>query len=162
MQSSAWVALLRHIPSEQQHQFMLVTVSGTEIAVQSFLRIESDLVVIKGRLSGTQDSGRVFFIPYRQIDYFGYSHPVKDVDFNELFDSLTFPDAEYVPESPPTPVIATAPVPAPAPAPAPPQPAAPASAQADSTARPIRSEVLERFRSRPTSSPALPNPTKPK
>src|SRR5262245_21823257 len=92
MHSSAWVAILRHIPSEQQNQFMLVTASGTEIAIQSFLRIENELVVIKGRLAGSQDSGRVFFIPYCQIDYFGYGHPVKDSDFNDLFGSLQLPD----------------------------------------------------------------------
>src|SRR4051794_9451179 len=84
MQNSAWIALLRHIPIDQQGRFMLVTLSGTEVAIQSFLLIEQEFVTIKGRLSGSQDAGRVFFIPYAQIDYFGFSQQVKDTEFNEM------------------------------------------------------------------------------
>jgi hypothetical protein len=159
MHSSAWVALLRHIPAEQQDRFMLVTASGTEIAIQSFLLIEQECVAVKGRLSGTQDAGRVFFIPYSQLDYFGFQQEVKDAEFAALFGGLTLPEAP-----PPSPLVATnghAREPAeedtiPAP-PAPPRP--------EAGNRPlIRSEVLERFRSRPSgpaSSPNLPNPRPP-
>src|SRR5690348_192444 len=83
MQSCAWVALLRHIPVEQHHHYMLVTVSGTEIAIQGLLRIEQECVVLKGRLSGSQEAGRIFFVPYAQIDYFGTLQPVKDDVFQE-------------------------------------------------------------------------------
>src|SRR5947209_20628161 len=94
MQNSAWVALLRHVPAEQHNRFMLVTTSGTEIAVQSLLRIEQEFVALKGRLAGSQDAGRVFFIPYANLDYFGTSQPIKDSEFNETFGSLIVPGAE--------------------------------------------------------------------
>jgi hypothetical protein len=142
MQSSAWIALLRHIPAEQQNRFMLVTVSGTEIAIQSFLLIEQEFVAFKGRLSGTQDTGRVFFIPYAHIDYFGFSQPVKDAEFNEMFAALVVP----------APSLALASTPGSVPesdVPAPPEEAVEAPADSGSGPRPaIRSEVLERFRSR--------------
>src|SRR5688500_11986339 len=93
MQNHAWVALLRHIPPDQHSQYMLVTTSGTDITVQSFLRIEQECVVLKGRLAGTQETGRIFFIPYDHIDYFGTQQPVKDTDFNEVFNSLVLPSA---------------------------------------------------------------------
>lgn len=140
MQNSVWVALFRHIPAEQHNQFMLVTVSGTEIAVQSLLRIEQEFVILKGRLSGSQDAGRVFFVPYAQIDYFGTSQPVKDADFNETFGSLVLPGSVC-------------------PLPGSDQGVAFAPSRADGGSRPsIRSEVLDRYRARPSSSAVLPNP----
>jgi hypothetical protein len=145
MHNSAWEALLRHIPAEQHNQFCLVTANGMEIAVQSFLRIERELVIVKGRLSGSQEQGRVFFIPYANIDSLGTSQPVKDTDFNETFGSLEFPSE---------------PIPEPAPA-----EAAPANGNGYApSARPtIRSEVLERFRNNrgnaPSSSANLPRPS---
>lgn len=152
MQNSAWVALLRHIPVEQHNQFSLVTVSGTEITVQILLRIEEEFVALKGRLAGSQDAGRAFFIPYANIDYFGTSQPIKDADFNDLFGSLTVPSAA-------SPLPSTAPASPPAPAADPPAPASGPS-RADSAVRPsIRSEVLDRYRgARPASSAVLPSP----
>src|SRR5262245_33985417 len=93
MFNGAWEAILRQIPADQQDQYMLVTASGTEIALQSFLRIETELVVVKGRLSGSQEQNRVFFIPYKHIDYFGTAKPVKDTEFQGVFGSLTIPAA---------------------------------------------------------------------
>src|SRR5207244_1480992 len=117
--------------------------NGTEIAVQSLLRIEQEFVALKGRLSGSQDAGRVFFIPYANIDYFGSASPVKDVEFNETFGSLIVPAAAPAP-------VAAAPSDQGVLAGAPPRP--------DSGARPIiRSEVLDRYRSRPSSAGLLPN-----
>src|SRR5262249_57453549 len=94
MQNSTWGALLRHIPAEQQDQYMLVTVSGTEIAIQNLLRIDRGFVALKGRLAGSQEAGRVFFIPYDQIDYLGTQKPIKDSEFSEGFDSLVIPPAD--------------------------------------------------------------------
>jgi hypothetical protein len=155
MQNSAWIALLSHIPPEQQSRFMLVTSSGIEIAIQSFLLIEQECVAIKGRLAGSQDQGRVFFIPYSNIDNFGFSQPVKDVEFTELFGNLTL--ATEAP--PPVEVVANG------------QAQPPAEAADENAGEPaaggsrpvIRSEVLERFRSRlsfpsPVGAAGLPDP----
>lgn len=139
---------------------MLVTASGTEIALQGFLRIESEFVVVKGRLSGSQEQGRVFFIPYAQIDYFGTSKPIKDTDFEELFGTLSVPapvaPAEVNGVDPGVAVIAPGPgIVAVAP-----------SAHGSGLRPPIRSEVLERFRNNrngngPPSSGNLPRPNGP-
>jgi hypothetical protein len=85
-----WIRLFRHIPPEHQSKFTLITSNGTELLVQSFIRIEPEFVLVKGRLSGSQDAGRVFFIPYANIDSFSYTNPVRDNDVEELFGSLTF------------------------------------------------------------------------
>jgi hypothetical protein len=153
MLARTWIALFRHIPPDHHPRFSLVTVNGTEISLQQILRLEAEFAIIKGRLSGSQDAGRVFFIPYASIDTFSFTNPVREADVAELFDSLKFDE----------------PVPVPVPTPAPePQPIAP-SAQAAANGKPvdpgsgpkpvIRSEVLERFRSsRPSSSLSLPRP----
>src|SRR5262245_15086677 len=149
MHPSSWAAVLRHIPAEQQHQFTVVTASGTEISLQSFLRIEDDFAVVKGRLSGSQDAGRVFFLPFVNIDYFATTNPIKDEEFQELFGTLVLSGELGEATDRPVPITAS------------PQGLGPTRASGQGLAEPrpavperpaIRSEVLERFRSR--SSPS--------
>ncbi len=101
MQYAAWEALLRHIPAEQQNGYMVVTTAGVEIAVQNFLRIERELLVFKGRLSGSQDQGLLFFLPYSRIEYVGTMKAVKDSEFEETFGSLQFPGPAKEAAAPP-------------------------------------------------------------
>lgn len=156
MDNLAWIAIFKMIPEEKQNQFSLMTIGGTEIALQSFLRIESDFVALKGRLSGSQEAGRVFFIPYNQIDLFGTLHPIKETDYNDIFGALNIPKslpASSVEQPVATPISNT---------PNGPPPARGSENGTSLTSRtPMRSEALERFRSRPSgpsSSPNLPNP----
>jgi hypothetical protein len=122
MRSSAWATLLRQIPDHEHNQLVVTTGNGTEIAVQVILRIDHEFVAIKGRLAGSQDAGRVFFIPYTHIDYFGFQRDVKEAEFQEIFGKLEFPD-------PGVPVVSPA-------------------ALVDKKPPQIKSSVLERFRSR--------------
>jgi hypothetical protein len=166
MQNSAWAALLRHIPSEVHHNLMLVTVSGTEMCIQNILRIDHEFVAFKGRLAGSQDAGRLFFVTFDQIDYFGFQQPVKDTDFHELFDGLKMPNPVATPRA--APVAAAEPEPEPEPepelAPEPPvaqeEPPAPET-QAEPVAPPpapvVKSAVLERFRARKPISGVRPS-----
>ncbi len=156
MQNSAWAALLRHIPSEIHHNLMLVTASGTEIAIQAILRVDHEFMALKGRLAGSQDAGRLFLIAYNQIDYFGFQQPVKESEFHEWFDGLEMPApaaepvaeelvAEVEPEPEPVPEAAPAPPATPAAA-TPPVPEAPPPVSPTSPV--VKSAVLERFRAR--------------
>jgi hypothetical protein len=122
----AWERLLRQLPAKEQDGLMLMTNTRTEIAVQSILRLDSDFLIIKGRLAGSQDAGRVFFIPYAHIDHLGFYRAVKDTEFDEMFADLN---------GPPLPAAAVAPEPA-----------------ADESKTPMKSAVLERFRSRGSST----------
>jgi hypothetical protein len=153
MHNAAWVILFRHVPAEEQGKLMLVTASGTEIAIQCFLRIDPESVALKGRLAGSQDAGRVFFIPYSHIDYLGYQQPLKESDFHDLFGSLELPGAATVVE-PPAAVPATEPAGEPEPAPAT-EPAAPNGKSAPGVRNPlaIKSTVLEKFRARSLTNP---------
>ena len=163
MDNLAWVAILQAIPADKLNQFTVVITGNTEITLQSILRFDRDFAVLKGRLSGSQDAGRVFFVPYHHIIELGTLYPIKDEEYEAIFGTLTIPTSESAPSIPipvPTPELAPVAVNgsngnhAPNGSQAAPQP--------DSGVRAsIRSEVLERFRSRPngaSSSMNLPNP----
>jgi hypothetical protein len=156
MQSDMWAWLFRQVPAEQYNQIVIMTSTGTEIAVQCLLRIEADFVAIKGRLAGSQDAGRVYFIPFCNIDYFGLQRDVKETEFDAIFGAgslvASTPVASTAAEStiPPDPLAAD-PVPGqPASLPAVEVPISTSVSQ--KTPLPLKSEVLERFRSRIASS----------
>ena len=136
MHNSVWVKLFQHIPESDQAKYMLVTTGGTEIAVQCFLRIDPDMLALRGRLAGSTDAGRVFFIPLAHIDYFGSQQPIKEVEFKELFDKLE-PLGHTPPPAPAAPSVV-------------PELAAPSTSRGQQA---IKSTVLERFRSRSVTSP---------
>jgi hypothetical protein len=97
MQCHVWASVVSQIPAEIQEQLMLVTLAGTEIALQTFLRIDREFMVVKGRLSGSQEAGRIFFIPYAQIDYLGTQQPWKDSDYEQVFGRMVTPADQPVP-----------------------------------------------------------------
>lgn len=136
MPSSSWPTLLQQIPADQYDCLCVVTRSGIEIALQSVLKVYPEFVAIKGRMAGSEDQGRVFFIPYENLDYLGFTRQVKDDEFHKMFGEM-----DMTPE--------------PEPLPAPAEPSNELAATANRTPPPVRSVVLERFRAR-TSSPGVP------
>ncbi len=138
MPSDAWARLLRLVPAKDQDNLMLLTSNRTEFAIQAILRFDPDFLIIKGRLAGSQDQGRVFFIPYEQIDHIGFYRAFKDTEFNEMFAELDAPAsaAETTTET--------------------------ATTDANGSKTPMKSAVLERFRSRSATiiatSPLAPRP----
>jgi hypothetical protein len=153
MQSSAWALVFRQFPPEQHNNLML-SIGGIEIAVQDLLRIDHEHVAIRGRLAGSQDAGRLFIIPYQSINYLGSHRPCKESDYQELFDKVEFPAPTTVPEPAEEATVATPPA-----APAEPEttPAASSAKVSPSskTPVPIRSTVLERFRARTSSGSSI-------
>jgi hypothetical protein len=151
MHSAAWVKLLRHIPASEQPNLMLVTSGGIEIAIQCFLRVDPECLAVKGRLAGSQDAGRVFFIPYSHIDYLGFQQALKESEFHDLFGNLDMGQVitpPAVPAAAPDPVAPSASLPEP-------ESAAPTPKPALTPRNPlaIKSSVLEKFRSRSTTNP---------
>jgi hypothetical protein len=85
MQSSQWIALLKKIPVEVHNQLSVVTLGGTEVVVQSIQLLEGECLVFKGRLAASQDTGRLFFVPYDQIDYIGFVRSVGEDEVRTWF-----------------------------------------------------------------------------
>jgi hypothetical protein len=148
MNSAAWAVILQMIPAEKQNQYCLVTKNGTEIAIQNFLRIENQCLIFRGRLAGSQDQGRLFFVSYDQIEYFSSMYPIKETDYEDTFGKMELPE-ETVPSYPmyaPVPVGEEEPV-AEAIVPETATPTETQPAKGGSGVRPsVRSLVLERFR----------------
>jgi len=80
MQGAAWVGILRSIPTEQHEKLVLITGDGTEINLQGVLREERDYLLIRGRLAASTEAGRVFFIPYDQINYLAFREGMKEAE----------------------------------------------------------------------------------
>ena len=138
MQSAAWTRLLRQVPVNAQDGLMLQTINRTEIAVQAILRFDADFLIIKGRLAGSQEAGRIFFVPYEQIDHVGFYRAIKDGEFNEMFAGLN--------TAPPD-TAASAPT---------------GDANGSKTPLPLKSSVLDRFRSRSSTTIIAPSPLAPR
>jgi hypothetical protein len=152
MQNSVWTTLLRRLPPDLHDILTLVTTGGIDINVQDLLRIEADHLVIRGRLAGTTDMGRIFFIPYDQISYVGFQKEVAVAQVLAIYGeppaaepAAPLSDTSIAAASPSEPPAATS-VPAPPPAGAMlhPEPAKPGP----QLNIPRKSRLLERLRAR--------------
>jgi hypothetical protein len=163
MQNEVWIALLQRLPRSLHDSTSLVTKTGVEIAIQSIIRVEENYLVIRGRLAGTQEGGRAFFIPYDQLDFVMSQRPMAEVQIAALFSSdPTSPG--FAAELPPPPPEAALPEPEAEPAPLaePPSfgPADQTPSPAPSTngrSAPSKKNLLDRLRARSTGS----NPGRP-
>src|SRR5262245_3706583 len=85
MPTSPWIALLKRIPAELQCQLSVVTHGGTEINVQNLLDLDGEVLAFRGRLVANQDGGRVYLIPYENIDYIGFNRMVTEEEYRTWF-----------------------------------------------------------------------------
>lgn len=147
MQNSAWISLLQHLPRSMHDAFSLVTKTGIEIALQAILRMEEDFLVIRGRLAGTQEGGRAFFIPYADLAFVMSSKPMAESQVQGLFNGT--PVLAFAAETPPPPTEPeTIPQPeAPAPEPVAEQTATPSPPPSPRPAV-VKKNILDRLRAR--------------
>jgi hypothetical protein len=162
MQGTSWVAMLRRIPPAQQDCTVLVTTTATEIHLQNIVRLEKEYVVVRARLGGSQDMGRIMFVPYDQINYVALTKQVSEavvhtllgkpgvtvqlVENGEVVDDPA--PSEAVVETPPAEEPAAAKEEAPAPQAEPKPPPKPV--------HPSKSVLLARLRARLASEPGKP------
>jgi hypothetical protein len=101
MQNTDWIELFHLIPAEQQNILVLTTVSGMDLNIEMILRTEPSVLVFRGRVQGSTDDGRVFFLPYRQIDFLQINRFVRENEIQEMFAKAAPPEpAEKPPERP--------------------------------------------------------------
>jgi hypothetical protein len=85
MQGPSWIALFERIPAKLQDSLALTLVTGAEILMQSVLRLESDFAIIRGRMSGSTDAGRVLILPYDQIVNLAFTKRMLVADVQAVF-----------------------------------------------------------------------------
>src|SRR2546423_9917533 len=98
--NQAWITLFRRIPSDLHDALALGMATGAEIVVQKIVKLEPDFMMIRGRLAGTQDSGRVVFIPYPQLTYVAVQRALTDAESEAIFghgEASAFAQAESAP-----------------------------------------------------------------
>jgi hypothetical protein len=93
MQASSWLALFKRMPQDQHDNMSLVTNIGVEVALQQIIRLERDFMVVRGRLTGTMDTGLVIMVPYDQISYMNFVRKMGDEEVNEIFKDFKAPPA---------------------------------------------------------------------
>jgi hypothetical protein len=91
MDSKKWIEILRRIPKREHEKLMVVTSIGVEISIQNIMRLEPEYVIFRGRLAGTTDMGRLFFVPYGEINYIVLLKEVTEVEFEPVFGPIEFP-----------------------------------------------------------------------
>jgi hypothetical protein len=83
--NQAWIAMFRRIPASLQDTLALGLTTGAEIVVQKIVKLEPDFMIIRGRLAGTQDAGRVVLIPYSQLTFVAVIRDLKDAEIEAIF-----------------------------------------------------------------------------
>ena len=79
-----WVSMFRRLPGNLHEALSLGTVSGAEVLVQKILKVESEFIILRGRLSGTQDN-RVMLMPYAQLTFVTIMRHLKDEEAEAIF-----------------------------------------------------------------------------
>jgi hypothetical protein len=101
MQNHDWIDLIRMIPEVDHNRLVLTTLSGVDLSIETIIRTEKTFLVFRGRVCGQTDDGRVFFLPYRQVDYLQINRIVGEAEINELFGETDVTSASGLLDGPP-------------------------------------------------------------
>lgn len=97
MQSTNWINLLSRIPAEYHESLAFILNTGSELVVQRLLRLEPDFVVLRGRMAGTQDNGRVVVVSYDQLCALAFQRRMTDPEVEAVFGGGVPPFAAAAP-----------------------------------------------------------------
>jgi hypothetical protein len=157
MTNAEWVEMLRLIPAQLHNVLVMMTNTGIELSVETIFRFEPTYLVMRGRLAGTNDNGRVFFVPYDKLTYANINRAVSENEIRAIYgQELVEERAELTGDSPiqdaesPQELVTTLPMNAPTPPPAPaataPPPAPASRLSSSDTAAAAKTVLLERIR----------------
>ena len=91
--------MFRRIPADLHDTLALGLTTRAEIAIQKILKLELDFMIIRGRLSGTLDAGRVMLIPYSQLAFVAVIRDLKEEEVEAIFGKGAPPAVADLPES---------------------------------------------------------------
>lgn len=84
-ENQAWIALFRRIPAALHDALALGLATGAEIVLQKIVKLEPDFMIIRGRLAGTQDSGRIVMVPYNKLTFVAIPKFLPDAEVEAIF-----------------------------------------------------------------------------
>jgi hypothetical protein len=88
MQGPSWIALFERIPARLHDTLALTLVTGAEIIMQSVLRLEEDFAILRGRMAGSTDAGRVIVLPYNQIVNLAFVKRMLEPEVKAIFGDI--------------------------------------------------------------------------
>jgi hypothetical protein len=97
--NEAWISMFRRIPGNLHEVLVLGLRTGTELVLQKLIKLEPDFMIIRGRVSGTQDSGRVILVPYGELSFVTLTRMLKDPEVEAIFGQGTPPAVADLPLS---------------------------------------------------------------
>ena len=77
--------MFRRIPASLHDTLALGMTTGAEIVVQKIIKLEPDFLILRGRISGNQDSIRIMMIPYQHLTSAGIQRVMKDPEVEAIF-----------------------------------------------------------------------------
>jgi hypothetical protein len=100
MQGTSWITLFRRIPANLHDGLILSLTTGSEVVVQRFIKLDPDVMLLRGRMAGTQDSGRVVILPYSYLVAINFTRRIGDAEVETIFGKNTQPFAANITLSP--------------------------------------------------------------
>jgi hypothetical protein len=93
MQAAAWIGLLRRIPESLHDALALTLTTGSEVVVQQLVKLDGECLILRGRMAGTQDSGRIVMLPYCNLVAVNITRPLGEPEIEAIFgkDGQPFP-----------------------------------------------------------------------
>jgi hypothetical protein len=85
MTTQEWQNLFKMLPEHEHHQLVLTTTTNTDLTVERVFKIEPTYICFRGRMSGTIDTGRLFFVPYSQLTFFRIERIVKETEVRAIY-----------------------------------------------------------------------------
>jgi hypothetical protein len=85
MQGTSWINLFRRIPVNLHDCLALTVTTGGEIILQGIVKLEPDFAIMRGRMAGTQDNGRVVILPYSQLVSIAFNRDLKEDAIQAIF-----------------------------------------------------------------------------
>jgi hypothetical protein len=85
MQGSGWLSVLSRIPAQKHDCLIIVTNTGAEIVLREIVRVENDFMILRGRMAGSTDEGRVIIMPFDQVTYFAFNKMMPEAELQAMF-----------------------------------------------------------------------------
>jgi hypothetical protein len=99
MNSQAWINLFRTIPVNLHDGLALTLTTSAEVIVQSFVKLDPDFVILRGRMAGTQDTGRVVILPYSNLVSVNFARRMTEPEIEAVFGRNVQACASAAPEA---------------------------------------------------------------
>jgi hypothetical protein len=80
-----WIALFRRIPSELHDALGLGISTGAEIVPQRIIKLDSEYMVLRGRMAGSTDPGRIMMVPYAQLTHITFTREMSEPEVEAIF-----------------------------------------------------------------------------